>query len=556
VSGQAVTDHAAAISRNLAYWREQGPAAVRRDHELADEAARADIKREAEYSAGSSWRRRLGEALQVGSDRGSENITSTAAAAHPAVDSVTWYDDQGFYAGPEVGAEFTQQDRNFAFSAEGVYLALCREKTGDTAPDDRLDKWRLEAAELLEQTHAIAGRMESAGWKAYRECPFDLWRYYIHSGHVEKMPNFRRSMILPHMAQSVRAPMLAALESFLERWTFTRFWTFTSGPRVKTCEVRRTAEQLHRRISKLNGEAFMKAAGAEIVFRSTELGTPEELEVDANSADWKWTKESGTLERDGDGQVCFHVHAHCLVILKNGRISKKRWRRLLRRVRSHWKHHWRDGSEDKPGPIRNARECCKYICKPGEMLQLAGAELVALQAQLERLKLTQPMGILADEIRARRPHVDAAGRFHPGKRLVRKRTPDGPVYREVVDWNKHGRKTESEKTAEAAAKLDRPPARKDEVRILARQLPRIGPAGVAEPTVTVMCRTWDEKEVRSTKVVSNLIRRTAHEFWAGHAIKVHTRTATVGANLELSFAAKLDPPRLKPSGAELSGFAR
>jgi hypothetical protein len=71
---------------------------------------------------------------------------------------------------------------------------------------------------------------------------------------------------------------------------------FTSGDRVTLCAVRERVELMHRRLSRLNAEPFMKMAGARIVFRSTELG-----EVTRNDA----------------VESTFHIHAHAIVDIEN-----------------------------------------------------------------------------------------------------------------------------------------------------------------------------------------------------------------------------------------------
>lgn len=470
------------------------------------------------------------------------------------------------YTQPEEVADISDADRAFAFSAEGEFLALSKTKTGESLSAETLTERRAASGLVLEQTHTLATRMEaefaeiharetetaalvaaSVGAdvsaaiasirrrRCYRETPFGLWRYYVHSRHVEKLPAFSRMMFLPYVAQHVRGPILSALEFWLEKNPFARFWTFTSGARCKLSAVRARTDYLHRRLSLLNAEQFMRDAGIRIVFRSTELGTPE------TNANGHRLADSGIIERDESGEVLFHVHAHCVVEMAKGPLAGEKWKKLLARVHDHWGHNWDDG-----GSIRDARECCKYVTKPGEMLKLTGAELVALSEQLHRAKLVQPMGSLREEIKSRRDS---------DLRLVRRRTPDGPVYGEVKNWNKHGRRTPEEKAADAAAKLDRRSAASC-VRILSRLLPGFGPSGVSEPRVVVMAQDWNESHVRAHLQVARLISATAHEFWAGSAIRVHTCTPTVGETTAFAFADSLPPPRHLPTGAEIAGLSR
>lgn len=423
-------------------------------------------------------------------------------------------------------------------AAEGknsLYMGLCRAETGLTIPAEEITKQRAALDLLKSQSHELAKRLEANGVTAYRETPFSLWHYFVHSRHLEMVPAFRRICLLPYVAAMIRAPMLAAVEAWLERNPFSRFWTFTSGQRVRTCDVRQRVKDLHRKLSTLNAQPFMKAAGVEMVFRSTELGTPE------TSPSGNANGDSGTIERDADGAPTFHVHAHTIVHLTKGRIPPQRWEKLVRDVWTFWRDHW-----DADGSIRNARECVKYVSKPGDMLKLSGPELADLSRALYRLKLVQPMGALAEEI---------AKRKEKGHRLIRTRTPDGRVYKAVPDWNKSASRTEREKNMEAARKLD---AKEGEgaPRIVARLLPSIGPAGVKEPRVIVMAKNWDERAVRLNPLVARLVEHTGDEFRAGYAIRVHTCTSTVGETRPLFDPLAMEPPRRPPTGAELAGLSR
>jgi len=495
----------------------------------------ADIAREdQDISKATLWR----NIRSAGAQKADEIGGPVSALDRSA--EMAFYDDHGHFPGAEIGLELSDDDRRFAFSALGEFIALSKEKTGSTAPEERIAEMRKANAELLAQSHAIAEKMERAGFDAYRKTPFGLWRYFVHSRHVEKLPCFRRVTFIPHVAQSVRAPMVSALESFLERHPFARMWTVTSGPRTPLCDVKLRTQMLHGKISDLNAQPFMRKAGVEIVFRSTELGTPE------TDGKGNVLSNSGEIERDETGQLYFHVHAHLVVVHKKGYIPPKKWAGFLKQVGQFWGHWWKDGGEDRGGRIAEPREVCKYVTKPGEMLKLTGPELVSLHEQLKRLKLVQPMGILADEIRARK----AAGMV-----LVKRRTPDGAVYREAKNWNRHCRRTRTEGHQDAATKLCKPD-RADVLRVVSRLLPAFGPCGVAEPRVVVLASTWDETAVRRNPLVATLIAQTFDEFKAGEAIRVHTGTPTVRTDPPFDFVRDLGPPRCVPTGAELAGFSR
>jgi hypothetical protein len=294
----------------------------------------------------------------------------------------------------------------------------------------------------------------------------------------------------------------------------------SSGERVRLSGIRERAQYLHRKISALNAAQFMKDAGVEIQFRSTELGSPEYKENGARTAD------SGELERDGGG-LWFNVHAHLIITQKRFLDTEKEWKPLLKRVGQFWGHWWKDGSEDKDGKhmsgrIRDHREVCKYITKPGEMLKLTGPELVALNEQLTRLKIMQPMGELAAQMKTRKNPACPL-------RLVRKSTPDGgSVLKEVKNWNRQNRRTAAEKLKSQMEKLGKKHTGKADVfQIVSRSMPTFGPAGITECSVTVLASRWNETTVRRHGLVDRLIRATWEEFAAGKAIRVHTCTPTV-----------------------------
>lgn len=480
---------------------------------------------------------RVNRAFAALRSESSDTSVSSTLADDYAARMMAYADDLGMYSGPSEGEELSDEDRAWAFSAHGEYAALCKERTGDVMPEDKLLKRQKASAELLDQSLRIVEKMREVprvGWDGYRDMPFEIMRCYLHSGEVEKLPGFSRCCFIPYVAQALRAPMVASLEYWLSRNMFARFWTFSSGVRVQLSGVRDRAKWLAGKLNELNDADFMREAGVRMVFRSTELGTPE---TDANGS----TLDGGEIERDETGQLYFHVHAHVVVELSKGFIPPEKWSALVGKVGKFWPAWWGEG-----GAIRNARECCKYVTKPGEMEKLAGWELCALREQLYRLKLVQPLGSLKEEI---------AARNEPGKRkrLVKRYTPDGRVYHVVRDWNAHSRRTRSEKAQDAAERLKR----KDgdgSWRLLSRGTPRFGRSGVAEPVATVMVPrgSWNLdtlKAVRAHALIAPVIQATAHEYFAGVAIRVHTRTPTAGP---LPEPPAWKPPRTNP-GSVLTG---
>lgn len=419
-----------------------------------------------------------------------------------------------------------------------LYLDLVKHQTGDTIPEEALEKRRKDAAYLKELSHDMAGMLESEGFPAYRKEEFSLYHFYIHSNHIEKMPGFRRVIILPYIGAMTRASLLSSAEYFIEKNPFSRFWTFTSGKRCTVLQVRDRVRKLHRRISALNGQPFMKDAGIEIVLRSTELGTPEDQDKGSGGEILFEPREISTdsnLEglfpvSQSEGEFTFHPHAHCIVHLGKGQLPKKAWSALLEKVWNYWGDQWFDGKI-----IEDARECLKYVTKPSEMKKLPPAVLAELARQTRRLKLAQPMGILAEEIKARR-EADLP------RKLIRQKTPDGPVFREVVDWNRMRPRDPERAERDRAIKLD-PGEPSAATRVVARLLPAIGPMGVKEARMVILSNLpLDVALLRQHPAIAPVIACSVSEFLAGVAIRVHTCTPTVLPGLSVGDLSAWKPP--------------
>lgn len=392
-----------------------------------------------------------------------------------------------------------------------LYTEICKAETGLPVPADLVEKRARQKRILKEQTLMLATKLEKEGIAAYRDSQYWFYQFYVHSGFLEEIPAFRRIMLLPAVAAAVRAPMLSAVEAFVERNPFCRFWTFTSGERVPVSGLRKRIRYLHRKLSDLNAQPFMQALGVEIVFRSTELGTPECDAKNKRLAMRKW----GRFERGANGELFFHPHAHCVVFLRKGRVSAEKWEALFHQIWAFWVHQWDGGKRGESGVIRNARECVKYVIKPAEMLKFTGPELAAVHRALSRLKLAQPMGSLADEIKARK---------EAGKRLVRVPVGkgEGRVFRDVTDWNRKG------EVSPKPVDESKPAQQKAVFRVVSRCLPCVGPAGIKEPKVVIMASyPLTALLAASHPVVAHLKAATLEEFLGGSAISVHTCTSTV-----------------------------
>lgn len=298
----------------------------------------------------------------------------------------------------------------------------------------------------------------------------------------------------------------------------------------------------------------MKEAGVEIVFRSSELGT-----IEGERQNGQLDQTAGAIGRDEQGRALYHPHAHCVAVLKKGRMAKKKWSTLLEKIWAHWGDHWQDGDE-RGGPIRKVRELVKYVSKPSELQHLSPDETAALFHALRRLKLCQPMGILAAEIKARE---------EAGRTLIRERTEDGFIWREVGNWNR--REPTSEEKQQFAARINGPefigPPEAGEVSerdlvsaaklcaadadccvVVARCTPSASSLGIKEPRVVVMGKRWDANRVNNHPLVMRLWLQTCDAWQAGkQLIRVHTGTPTVPRQKVAGFMSDL-PERVAPAG--------
>jgi hypothetical protein len=232
-------------------------------------------------------------------------------------------------------------------------------------------------------------------------------------------------------------------------------------------------------------------------------------------------------------------------------------------VHRKWEHHWDAGEM-----IRNARECCKYVTKPGDMVKLgerSPAALAAVEAALHGLRLVTPMGTLKREIRARK----LAGRC-----LRRKRTPDGTIWREAWDHNKHAEQDKDDQDAmfklhqaEVKDRIDAKGLTGDGAdapvgpwehegrlrkksdawicKVMARLAPAVGPRGLKEPRVIIGGTHLDRKAVMNHPLVSRLWAQTVEAWHAGLSISVHTGTPT-GKPASFDWLADI-PERSKPA---------
>lgn len=349
------------------------------------------------------------------------------------------------------GAEDTG-DTERVTAAERVFLEICLTQTGRELPEDIQDERNAARRMLLAQSYRIAEALESEGIPAYG--PSNLSLVGVCSGQRVDLPDFRNIVFIPSVAQRKRHKMLKHLEYFIQAHPYSRMWVFTSGDRVTLCAVRERVELMHRRLSRLNAEPFMKSAGARIVFRSTELG-----EVARNDA----------------GEPTFHIHAHAIVDIVN-KLGVKQWTELLRDVRAWWKFHFKDSKQ-----IEQAREACKYVVKPGDLDKLTSGELAELYRQLFRLHLVQCLGSLKEQRRM----IE-----EDRKKLIRISDGKESRWKIVDDWNEYASRDDEDDGEE----IELPHASPAEDWLLCTLPPSFALSGRAEPLAVVLNYTGQRLE--------------------------------------------------------------
>ncbi len=341
-------------------------------------------------------------------------------------------------------------------AGERDYLEIVAAESGREVPAEIFEKKKAERDLLMAQSIHIAGMLESVGVKAYGESKLTM--VGLLTGIEEPLIDFRNIVFIPAVAKRKRNRMLGDLEYFIQNHPFSRMWVFTSGDRCPIEAVADRIREVHRRISKLNAKPFMKTAGVTIVFRATELGSLQRVE----------------------GKPTFHIHCHAIIHLGH-KLRKEAWSLLLGKVREWWHFHFADARK-----IEMAREACKYVVKPGDLLQLSGPELKALHDQLFKLHLVQTLGPLLDQ---RRVREDTDQRFHRVKSSL------GTELVSVGNWN-----TRPSATVTRCAKPGRD-------TVLATLVPAPYFSRITEPAVIVLNRSKEALLEKSTRL--RLIREAA-----------------------------------------------
>lgn len=257
---------------------------------------------------------------------------------------------------------------------EKQYLEVCKTEIGRCMDPE---KWQTQGEQrkyLADQTKEIARKLDQGyqihglGWnKTIRVEPYahsDLHLMGLHSKQFKKLESYRNIIFLPTVAQKNRSQKSKEMLLFLKHNHNCRMWTFTAGPRTNLSNVRTACQWMHRRLSKLNDQPFMKSLGARFVFRATEFGELGEI---------------------GNDDLSVHPHMHALMHLERF-IRPDDWSLLLARIHAFWGAYSKDC-----GKIKNPRELIKYCVKPSDLECLNNVQLIKLYRSTNGLRLWESL---------------------------------------------------------------------------------------------------------------------------------------------------------------------
>lgn len=320
------------------------------------------------------------------------------------------------------------------------FLDDSEEQTGMSMSPEQYAEAEQKRLKLSDMAKEITRRLEEAGINAHRDSgDMKLWQFFIHTGMLVELPQYRRICINPVIAAQSRAGILASLEFFTQEHKFCRFWTFTTGQRCFASDIPARLDEFNKRLRKLN-HWMRKNYGVEIIIRATEFGTLESHEDGNRVAE----RDTGRINfelnaQTGKAEPTYHPHFHCVVYSRRGYIEKDRWTELCEKVRARWKCHC-----DFSGVIENPREIVKYVTKPGDVLKLDLPQLREFFEVTTNRRLVVPMGELKREIAARKA---------AGKKLLRKKSRKMWHWREVFDHNKTLSEAESPEQRQASDEM-------------------------------------------------------------------------------------------------------
>lgn len=292
-----------------------------------------------------------------------------------------------------------------------LYGEECEKLTGTVDPkaaEKRSERKFLE--HLSTEVADVLERVEGPGG-GYSVKASDVAMVGIFSGNVEAKRSYRRSNIIPIVAQEKRGPIVSHATAFfaprkaVNAISYSednggietvplramppkavRMWVVSLGKNCIADELKGAFAELSRRISKAQENALISEY-FEIHLRSTEIGS-----IDRKNEDGSWLlDDEGARVRklDEAGRQLYFPHCHLIVEQKHW-IAPHLLKTVNAAIAEHFRTYWRDS-----GPIRELREAIKYCVKPMDMARLAKEdpmELIALHRALFKSRLCEPMG--------------------------------------------------------------------------------------------------------------------------------------------------------------------
>ena len=288
---------------------------------------------------------------------------------------------------------------------EKLYIQNNIEEIGRCHDPEKWDENAAKRKHLSDQTKKVASKLHEGftvyglGWdRLVNLDPYqyqDLFIFGLHSRQYKKLDGYKNINFLPSVAQKNRSQKTKEMELFLKHNKNERMWTFTAGPRCNLSQLQKKCRWMHRKISKLNDQPFMKELGARFVFRATEFGE---------------------LASNGHDDISLHPHMHALLHLERY-LRPDDWSFLLKRIQAFWGVYCKDC-----GKIRNSRELVKYCVKPSDLDGLNNVQLNKLYHATDGLRLWESLR----DFRKMRRNI----REEKKKVVIRKGVP-----RLVPNWN-------------------------------------------------------------------------------------------------------------------------
>jgi hypothetical protein len=363
-----------------------------------------------------------------------ERITAQIAAEEAAAELGASYEPTAFEAQWLAKIERDRQ-------RQSTLAQLVANRAADKVDVPTWQKAAAARQQLNDDSIWVASMLSACGQTGFksratpRACVLDLL-----SGLAQDLPHTVGKVFIPCEAARKRARTMIATEYWMTRHPQDRFWVFHGPGRVLVTELRATIKKIQRRLSKLNNEPFMRAAGIVLNLRVSEIGDLtflrrrsrpdqkiEEIVTTAKNGRvlarlfraageskgrevWLDKNEVETVEhRDAAGNWTFFPHVNVLAHFTKGPLPKNAeakakfgsalplWPEFLSQLQGYWQWGMREC-----GGLAEIREAIKYCFKPADIRRMTAPEVGALAAAMFRLHTAQPLGMLRDEIKARK----------------------------------------------------------------------------------------------------------------------------------------------------------